>query len=178
MEKLKQDKLAWQLKVEALKQEKIEAERKVEEQRQEEEWLQLEAEKEKELALEREKQEAVERQQLADLKEQEEKEKEKEDEANELALQASGALLVSDGDTEMDPADPKTAAMAELRKRRKNAKGKADVTEPRKRKFQSASVVVSEGEAGGAPAGPLSPKCLKTEPAPQAKDKVLTGNGM
>ncbi len=180
VEKLKQNKLVWELKVEALKQEKIEAERKVEEQRQEEEWLQLEAENEKELALEREKQEATECQRLAELKEQEEKEKEKENEANKLALQAAGAPSVSDRDTEVDPADPKMAAMAELKKRRKNAKEneKADVAEPRKRKFWSASVVVSEGEAGGAPVGPLSLKRLKTEPAPQAKDKVLTGNGM
>ncbi len=41
--------------------------------------------------------------------------KEKEDEANELALQAAGALSASDRDSKMDPADPKMAAMAELK---------------------------------------------------------------
>ncbi len=58
---------------------------------------------------------------LADLKE---KEKEKEDEANELALQAAGALSASDRDSKMDPADPKMATMAELKKRWKITKGK------------------------------------------------------
>ncbi len=142
MEKLRTEKEVHQLKVEVLRQEKIEAERKAQQQRQEEEQLWLEAKaKEKELALEREKQEAVEHQQLADLKEQEEKEKE--DEANEMALQAAGALSVSDGDSEVDPADPKTATMAELRKRHRIAKGKkkTDAPESWKCKIWSASRV-------------------------------------
>ncbi len=54
-EKLKQDKLAHQLKVEALKKEKEEAERKAEEKRLKEEWIRLEAEKEAALALEKER---------------------------------------------------------------------------------------------------------------------------
>ncbi len=118
-EKLKQDKLARQLKVEALKKEKEEAERKAEEKRLEEERIRLEAEKEEALALEKEDKER-------------EKEQEKEDEANELALQAAGVLLASDGDTEADPVDPKTAAMTELRRRRSIAKGKkrAETVEP------------------------------------------------
>ncbi len=116
-----------------------------------------------------------------EAKEKEEKEKEKEDEANELALQAVGALLVSDGDGEVDPADPKTATMAELRRRRKITKGKkkADDPESWKCKVRSASRVEdSEDEMGSASAGPLTPKHLKTEPAPQANDKVFSGNGV
>ncbi len=62
--------------------------------------------------MEKEHQEVMEHLRLADLKE---KEKEKEDEANELALQAAGALSASDRDSKMDPADPKMAAMAELK---------------------------------------------------------------
>ncbi len=185
VDKLKQDKLARQLKVEALKKEKEEVERKAEEKRLEEERIRLEAEKEEALALEREReqQEATERQRLVDLKEKEdrEKEQEKEDEANKLALQAAGVPSASDGDTEADPADPKTAAMTELRRRRSIAKGKkrAETMEPRKRKFQSDSMVDDSGEEGGcALAGLSSPKRLKTEPAPQVQDKVLSGNGM
>ncbi len=197
--------MAHLLKVEALK-EKEEAERRVEEERQakekrkENEWLQLEAkEREKELALERERQEAMERQHLADLKEKEEatehkqledleakekeekeREKEKADEANELALQAAGALSASDGDTEVDPVDPKTVAMAELRNRRAITEGKKRVHSAgsQKRKVWSRSLVDdSEVEGGDALAGPSMPKRLKTEPVPQAKDKVFTGNG-
>ncbi len=137
-EQLRKEKEAHQLKVEVLRQEKLEAERKAEEWRQEEEWLRLEAKKEKVLALEREKQEAVEHQRLADLKEKEdrekEKEKEKEDEANELVLQAAGALSASDGDAEVDPADLKTAAMAELRRRHKITKRKKKADDPESQK--------------------------------------------
>ncbi len=120
---------------------------------------------------------------MVDLKEKEdrEKEQEKEDEANKLALQATGVPLASDGDTEADPEDPKMAVMTELRRKRSIAKGKkrAETVEPRKRKFRSDSVVDDSGEEGGcALAGPSSPKRLKTEPAPQAQDKVLSGNGM
>ncbi len=84
----------------------------------------------------------------------------------------------SDGDSEVDPADLKTAAMAELKRRREIAKGKrrADTAEPRKCKFQSASVVDDSGDEGAA-MGPSTPKRLKTEPVPQSKDKVLKGNG-
>ncbi len=120
---------------------------------------------------------------MVDLKEKEdrEKEQEKEDEVNELALQAAGVPSASDGDTEADPADPKTAAMTELRRRRSVAKGKkrAEPMELRKYKFRSDSVVDDSGEEGGcALARPSTPKRLKTEPAPQAQDKVLSGNGM
>ncbi len=50
---------------------------------------------------------------------------------------------MSDGDTEEDPADPKTAAMAELRKRRAITKGKkrAHSVGSRKHKVRSASLV-------------------------------------
>ncbi len=177
---MRKEKEARQLRVEVLRQQKLEAERKAEEQRQEEEQLQLEAKKEKALALEREKQEAAEHQRLADLKEKKVKEKEKEDEANEIALQAAGAPSASDGDSEVDPADPKTATMAELRRRCRITKGKkkADGPESQKHKFCSASrVEESEDEAGGALAGPLTPKHLKTEPASQAEDKVFSGHG-
>ncbi len=71
-----------------------------------------------------EKEEAAECKWLADLKEKEDREKEREDEVNELALQAAGIPSASDGDTEADPADPKTATMTELRRRRSIAKGK------------------------------------------------------
>lgn len=197
--------MAHLLKVEALK-EKEEAERRVEEEwqakekRKENEWLQLEAEeREKELALERERQEATEHQHLADLKEKEEarehkqlkdleakekeekeREKGKADEANELALQVAGAPLASDGNTEVDPVDPKTVAMAELRNRRAITEGKkrAHSAGSQKRKVRSRSLVDdSEVEGGDASAGPSMPKQLKTEPVPQAKDKVFTGNG-
>ncbi len=120
---------------------------------------------------------------MVDLKEKEdrEKEQEKEDEVNELALQAAGVPSASDGDTEADPEDPKTAAMTELRRRRSIVKGKkrVETVGPRKHKFRSDSVVDDSGEEGGcALAGPSSPKQLKTEPALQAQDKVLSGNGM
>ncbi len=50
--------------------------------------------------------------------------------------------------------------------------------EPRKRKIRSDSVVDDSGEEGGCTlAGPSSPKRLKTEPAPQAQDKVVSVNG-
>ncbi len=127
MEKLRQDKEAWAAKFKLLKQQKLEAEWK-EAERQAEEWLQLEAEaKKKELALEKEHQEVMEHLRLADLKE-----KEKEDEANELALQAAGALSASDRDSKIDPADLKMAAMAELKRRWKitKRKRKAGPTEP------------------------------------------------
>ncbi len=95
-------------------------------------------------------------------------------------LQAAGAPLASDRDSEVDPADPKMAAMAELRRRHRITKGKkkVDGLESWKRKVHSASrVEESEDEAGGASAGPSTPKRLKTEPAPQAEDKVFSGNG-
>ncbi len=71
-EKLKQDRLACQLKVEALKKEKEEAERKAEEKRQKDEQLQLEAEK-----VVKEKAAAAEHQRLDDFAKEK---KEKEDE--------------------------------------------------------------------------------------------------
>ncbi len=184
MERLRKEKEACQLKVEVLRQEKLEAERKVEEKRLEDERIQLEAEKEKELALEREMQEAMKRQRLADWKEKEDKEKEKkkkkEDEANEMVLQAVGALSASDGDSEADLADLKMAAMAELRRRQRIMKGKKKVDAPEswKCKIQSANrVEESKDEVEGASVGLSTPKCLKTEPAPQAEDKVFSGNG-
>ncbi len=125
--------------------------------------------------MERERQEATERQHLADLKEKEEapehkrledleakekeekeREKEKADEVNKLALQVAGAPSVSDGDTEVDPADPKTVAMAELRNRWAITKGKKRVHSAgsQKRKVRSRSLVDdSEVEGGDASAG-------------------------
>ncbi len=167
-EKLQQDKLACLLKVEALKKEKEEAERRAEEERKAEEKRKEDERVAREL---KEKEEAAERRRLEDLeaKEKEEKEKEKEDEVNELVLQAAGVPSASDGDAEVDLADLKTAAMAELRRRRRITKGKKKVDDlgSQKHKVQSASRVEdSEDETGGASAGPSSPKCLKTEPAP------------
>ncbi len=149
MEKLKQDKQACLLKIEALKKEKEEAERKAELKRQEDKQLLLEAEKAVRELKERE--DAAEHKQLDDLKAKKDKQKEKEDEAIELALVAAGAPSASDGDSKADPVDLKTAAMAELRKRRKVTKGKkrADTAEPQKHKFWSASVVEDSGEEGG-----------------------------
>ncbi len=175
--KLKLDK---EVHLEKLRVLKLEEERKVEEKRQEDKWIRLEAEKAaKEL---KEREDAAECKQIEDLEAKEkEKEKEKEDEANKLALVAAGAPSASKGDTEVDPADPKTAAIAELRKRRAITEGKkrACSTESQKCKVQSASLVDDSGvEGGNASAGPLMPKRLKTEPVPQGKDKIFTGNGV
>ncbi len=152
--KLRQDKLARLLKVEALKKEKEEAERRAEEERKAEAKRKEDERVAKKL---KEKEEAAEHKRLADLKEKEdrEKEQEKEDEANELALQAAGVPSASDGDTKADPADPKTAAMTELRRRRSIAKGKkrVEIMEPRKRKFRSDSMVDDSGEEGGCALG-------------------------
>ncbi len=67
-----------------------------------------------------------------------------------MALQAAGAPSVSDGDSKADPTDPKTAVMAELKRKREIAKGKrrADTREPQKRKFWSASMVEDSGDEG------------------------------
>ncbi len=184
-ERLRKEKEAHQLKVELLRQEKLEAERKAEEKRLEEEQKTKEKRKEDErIAKELQEQaEAVEHKRLADLKEKEdeekEKEKEKEDEANEAALQAASAPSASDGDTKVDPADPKTVVMAELRNRQAITEGKkrACSTGSRKHKVRSRSLVDdSEVEGGDALAGLSMPKRLKTEPVPQVKDKVFTGN--
>ncbi len=181
MERLRKEKEVCQLKVELLRQEKLEAERKAEEKRLEEEWKAEEKRKEDERVAKelQEQEEAAEHKQLADLKEVEEKEKE--DEANEVALQAAGALSVSDRDSEADPVDLKMATMDELRRRQRIMKGKKRVEGPgaQKRKICSASLVEeSEDEAGGCIGGLLTPKRLKTEPAPQANDKVFSGNGV
>ncbi len=169
-EKLKKEKEACLLKVETLRKEKLEAERRAEEKRKAEEKKQEDERITREL---KEQEEAAEHKRLADLKE-------KENEANEAALQAAGALLASDRDSEVDPADPKTTAMDELRRRQRITKGKkkADVPEPRKCKVRSASTVEdSDEEAGGASVGPSTPKRLKTEPVPRAEDKVFSGHG-
>ncbi len=129
----------------------------------------------------KEREEAVEHKWIEDLETKEkEKEREKEDEVNELALQAAGAPSVSDRDAEQDLVDPKMATMAELKRRHKITKGKkkAEPTESQKQNFWSASVVESEEEDRVASAAPLTPKHLKMEPAPQASDKVFTGNSM
>ncbi len=166
-EKLQQDKLACLLKVEALKKEKEEAERRAEEEQKAEEKRKEDERVAREL---KEKEEAAERRRLEDLEAKEkEKEKEKEDKVNKLVLQAAGVPSASDGDAEVDLAALKTAAMAELRRRRRITKEKKKADDPgsQKRKVQSASRVEdSEDETGGASAGPSSPKCLKTEPAP------------
>ncbi len=108
--------MAHLLKVEALKKEKEEAEKRAEE-----EQKAQEKRKEERIAKELQEQEAAtEHKWLADLKEKEDEEKakemEKEDEANEAVLQAAGAPSASDRDSEADPADLKTATMAELRR--------------------------------------------------------------
>ncbi len=172
--KLKLDK---EVRLEKLRVLKLEEERKAEEKRQEEERIRLEAKKAAKELQERE--DATERKRIEDLEAEKEKEKEKEDEVNKLVLVAAGAPSASNGDSEVDPVDPKTTAMAELKRRREIVKGKrrADTAEPRKRKFRSASVV-DDSEDEGVATGPSMPKRLKTEPVPQSKDKVLKGNGM
>ncbi len=181
VEKLRKEKEACLLKVEALKKEKLEAERRAEE-----EWKAEEKRKEDERVTKelKKKEEAVEHKWLADLKEKEDKkkkkEKEKEDEANEMALQTAGAPSASNRDSKVDPADPKTVTMDELRRRWRITKGKKreHATGFQKRKVQSASLVDDSGvEDENASVGPSTPKRLKTEPVPQAKDKVFTGNG-
>ncbi|SJL12783.1 uncharacterized protein ARMOST_16214 [Armillaria ostoyae] len=107
-------------------------------------------------------------------------EKEKKDEDNEKWLAAtSHQLSGSERDSESDPADLKTNAMVKLRRRHRIAEGKKKKrsVEAQKHKFQSASVVESGGEDGNTLVGPSVPKCLKTEPAPMAQDKVFTGSG-
>ncbi len=161
--------------METLKKEKLEAERRAEEEQKAKEKRKEDERVAKEL---KEKEEAMEHKWLEDLKEQEDKEKE--DEANEVALQAAGALLVSDGDSEVDLVHSKMATMDELRRRHRitKRKNKAEGPESQKCKIHSASrVEESEDEAGGASAGLLTPKRLKTEPAPQANDNVFSGNG-
>ncbi|PBK79224.1 hypothetical protein ARMGADRAFT_1093350 [Armillaria gallica] len=156
---------------------KLEEEQKVDEKRQEDEQVQLEAKKAVKKLKERE--DAIECKWIEDL-EAKEKEKEKEDEANELALVAVGAPSASDGDSEVDLTDPKMIAMAKLRRRHKIAKGKRreETMEPQKCKIQSASAVEDSGDEDGvASVGPSMLKCLKTEPALQAKDKVFSRNG-
>ncbi|KAK0437058.1 hypothetical protein EV421DRAFT_1907600 [Armillaria borealis] len=113
--------IAWAAKLEALRQQELEKE-----------WLWLEAEEKEQLQLE-----AKEKERQLDLKKKEqenimerkcldnlEKEKEKEDEENENLLAAAGIQSGKDGDSESDPVDPKTVAMAELRRRCKIAEGK------------------------------------------------------
>ncbi len=77
--------------------------------------------------------------------------KEKEDEANELVLQAAGALSVSDRDSEVDLVDLKTAPMDELKRRWRITKGKKreHTMESQKWKVQSASLVDDSGVEGG-----------------------------
>ncbi|PBK61668.1 hypothetical protein ARMSODRAFT_981419 [Armillaria solidipes] len=90
------------------------------------------------------------------------KAKEKEDEDNEKLLAAARIVLSGkDGNSELDLMDPKTVAMAELRKRRKIAERKKAGGE----------------DDGNASAGLLRPKHLKMDPEPMAQDKVFTGSG-
>ncbi len=44
-------------------------------------------------------------------------------------------------------------------------------------KLCSVSMVDDSDEGGNASVEPSTPKCLKTEPAPWADDKVFSGNG-
>ncbi|KAK0430295.1 hypothetical protein EV421DRAFT_1913100 [Armillaria borealis] len=116
---------------------------------------------------------------LDDLAKAKEKAKEKKDEDNEKLLVAAGIVPSGEErDSESDPVDRKTVAMAKLRKRCRIAEGKkkAGSMDSWKRKFQLASVVES-GEDGNALVGLLGPKHLKTEHEPMAQDKVFTGSG-
>ncbi|KAK0456927.1 hypothetical protein EV421DRAFT_1923189 [Armillaria borealis] len=166
-------------KLEVLRQQELEKEK---------ERLRLEAEEKERLQLEaEERQRKLELEEAAAKKEQEEaaakkkqddldREKERQDEENENLLVAAG----EEGDSESDPTDPKTAAMAELRKRRRIAEGKkkAGSAETQKCKVRSASLVESEEEGGNASAGPSAPKRLKTEPEPTAQDKLVVVNAV
>ncbi|PBK65752.1 hypothetical protein ARMSODRAFT_1022181, partial [Armillaria solidipes] len=161
-------------KLEALRQQELEKEK---------ERLRLEAEeKQRKLDLEKKEQEekkALEEAAAKKVVDDLAKAKEKADEDNEKLLAVAGFVPSGEeGDSESDPADPKTVAMAELRKRRRIAEGKkkAGSADGWKRKFRSTSVVES-GEDGNASAGPSGPKRLKTEPEPTAQDKVFTGSG-
>ncbi len=118
--KLKLDK---EVPLEKLRVLKLKEEWKAEEKRQEDEQIRLEALKAaKEL---KEREDATECKQIEDLEaKKKKKEKEKEDEVNELVLVVADALSASNGDSEVDPMDPKMAAMAELKRRHKIAKGK------------------------------------------------------
>ncbi|KAK0432108.1 hypothetical protein EV421DRAFT_1924530 [Armillaria borealis] len=145
-------------KLEVLRQQELQKEK---------EQLRLEAEeRQRKLELEeamakKEQEEAAANKKQDDL----DREKERQDEENENLLVAAG----EEGDSESDPTDPKTAVMAELRKRCRIAEGK--------KKAGSASLVESGEEGGNASAGPSAPKRLKTEPEPTAQDKVFTGSG-
>ncbi|KAK0449942.1 hypothetical protein EV421DRAFT_1899430 [Armillaria borealis] len=146
-------------KLEVLRQQELQKEK---------EQLRLEAEeRQRKLELE----EAMANKKQDDL----DREKERQDEENKNLLVAAG----EEGDSESDLMDPKTAAMAELRKRRRIAEGKKKVgsAEAQKRKVRSASLVESGEEGGNVSAGPSVPKCLKMEPEPIAQDKVFTGSG-
>ncbi|KAK0429987.1 hypothetical protein EV421DRAFT_1939470 [Armillaria borealis] len=103
-------------KLEVLRQQELEKER---------ERLRLEA-KERQWKLELEEAMAKKEQEEAAAKKKQDdldREKERQDEENENLLVAAG----EEGDSESDPMDPKTAAMAELRKRRRIAEGKKKV---------------------------------------------------
>ncbi|PBK77838.1 hypothetical protein ARMSODRAFT_968131 [Armillaria solidipes] len=167
-EALRLKEVARAAKLEALRQQKLEKEK-------ERLWLEAE-EKQWKLDLKQEElEEAMAKKVLDDLV----KAKEKADKDNEKLLAAAGFVLSGEeGDSESDLADPKTVAMAKLRKRHRIAEGKKKVgsADGRKCKFRLASVVES-GEDGNVSAGPLGPKRLKMEPEPMAQDKVFTGSG-
>ncbi|SJL06761.1 uncharacterized protein ARMOST_10103 [Armillaria ostoyae] len=186
-EALRMKEAARAAKLEVLKQQELEKEKErlrleAEEKKRlrleakEKQWkLDLEKKKQEEVAAKKALEEAAAKKKQDDL----DRERARQDEENEDLLAAAGVPPSGeDGDSKSDPADPKTAAMAELRRKRKIAerKKKAGSAETRKRKVRSTSLVES-GEDGNASAGPLGPKHLKTEPEPTAQDKVFTGSG-
>ncbi|PBK62703.1 hypothetical protein ARMSODRAFT_980541 [Armillaria solidipes] len=187
-EALRLKEVARAAKLEALKRQELEKEKEKERlqlEAEEKERLRLEAEeKQRKLDLEkREREEDAAKKALEEAaakKKQDDLERERQDEENENLLAAAGIPPSGeDGDSESDPADPKTAAMAELRKKCKIVEGKkkAGSAETRKCKVRSTSLVESGEEGGNASAGPSVPKRLKTEPEPTAQDKVFTGSG-
>ncbi|PBK75380.1 hypothetical protein ARMSODRAFT_970050 [Armillaria solidipes] len=138
----------------------------------------LEALRQQELEKEQLWLEAEEKQWLR-LEAEEKQERERQDEENENLLVAADIPSGEDGDSESDPMDLKTVAMAELRKRQRIAEGKkkAGSVEIQKCKVRSASVVESGEEGGNVSAGLSVPKHLKMEPEPTPQDKVFTGSG-
>ncbi|SJK99875.1 uncharacterized protein ARMOST_03186 [Armillaria ostoyae] len=158
---------------------RLEAEEKERLQLEAEEWqqkLDLEKKEQEEAVAKKEQEEATAKKKQNDL----DRERERRDEENEdLLAAASVPPSGEDGDSELDPADPKTAAIAELKRKRKIAEGKKKMgsVESQKCKVRSTSLVESGEEGGNASAGPSVPKRLKTEPEPMAQDKVFTGSG-
>ncbi len=91
-------------------------------------------------------------------------------------MQEAGIPSASEGDSKSDLVNPKTIAMPKLKRKQEIVKGKRKVgtVELWEWKFQSVSVMDSEEEEENMSVGLLRPKQLKTEPGPQAKDRVFS----